>query len=276
MLIAWWPSRSNATTFRRWACSVSALACGAAFLISFRVISGPTAIELREGWQWLGPMAAAATVLGMLAGALASSKCRSSNGHVTIGFFEISTLFGAALAIITAVLLHPPGSIAHPMYWKLMLGGLVFASWLNLEWLAQRRPGPSLPLTLWLIFGGLSMVILYSPSANFSLMAASLSAAMGASFIIALLNPRLNLSHGAMHVLATLLAGLLVVGLIYNQVAPIVSFGLIALAPAMLWIGEAPAVTRLRPWQAVMTRVALAAIPVFIAVLLAMHASAAN
>lgn len=157
-----------------------------------------------------------------------------------------------------------------------MLGGLVFASWLNLEWLAQRRPGPSLPLTLWLIFGGLSMVILYSPSANFSLMAASLSAAMGASFIIALLNPRLNLSHGAMHVLATLLAGLLVVGLIYNQVAPIVSFGLIALAPAMLWIGEAPAVTRLRPWQAVMTRVALAAIPVFIAVLLAMHASAAN
>jgi len=278
MLIAWWPwgsKRHDTGTFRRWRLSAGAPACGGAFIISFLIISGWGAVHLRERFQWLLPMAAVATALGLTASALPWRNSQDSKDIVTRHFLDSSNLVGAALAIAATIMLHPPPLVAHPMIWKFALGGLVFTSWVNLEWLAQRRSGASLPLALWLIFGGLSMVFLHSALANFSLMAASLSAVMGAILIVALLNTQLNLSHGAMYVLAMLLAALLVIGLLYKP-RPSVCYGLIAIAPAMLWLGEISAVNRLKSWHAVIVRMVLVAIPVAIAVAVTMQIEAAE
>src|SRR6185295_2230210 len=124
LLVSWWPWRKSRNP--RLERMGSVLAFGAAFIVGFLHINGTDTIHLRERWHWLLPIAAAATLLGLISSASWPSKL-------------IRLICGILLVIETVWLLHPPGTleekiiIRDPQMWRMVLGGLVLLHWISLE-----------------------------------------------------------------------------------------------------------------------------------------------
>ena len=263
MLVAWWPlrrsdRRSQPLANAWWA---GACAVGVSFIAGlWQIADDWPGLPPKQRWMWLMPMAIAATVLGMVSGWLQPR-------HV------VQLAVGLLLALSATLLLHPPPAVDQPWLWKLGLGAAVLIVWLCLEVQAERHPGPSLPLAMTIVFTGVSLVIKESRFAMLSLSAAAASAAWGSVLLISIFNSKLRVSRGPMHVAAMLLPAMLVLGEFDRRGGvSIASFLLLAIAPLMLWLGELPPLRTRRPWQAALARAALVAVPVLIAVVLAMRA----
>ena len=99
----------------------------------------------------------------------------------------------------------------------------------------------------------------------------------GAAFVISLLNPRFSFQAGATPLLATMPPMILwLQGWYDTSGAPVACFLLPLLASPLLWLGELPVITRRRPWLGVASRALLAAIPVAIAIVLAMNTQSSD
>jgi hypothetical protein len=270
MLAAWWPRwrRKSATgavstggeagaARRGW---VGALAFGLAFIASFLVIAVRKSTQLfSEQWHWL----ACIDVAAMLVGMLASARVWPAGARVMLG------LIAAALA---GGLLHPPASIEHPQAFRAACAAASFIIWLAMESTARRHRGFSTPLLLALMFAGLSMVILHGHSAVFSLLAASLAAALTGAAVVGMLVP-LSLANGATHVLAAMLAATIATAWMYQTGE---RAALIVLLAAPLLLGAADALTSdsLAWWKRFALRLTCVLVPVAIAVAIAMRAAA--
>jgi len=258
MLIAWWPRHRKATAGAnpRWAAPI---ALGLGFLIAFTIVAGQRGWMLAERWHWLAPIVMAATVLGVIAGLM----CQRAAPQ---------WICAALAAVATAGLLHVPPGASHPLMWKLATGGLMFGAWICAETLAARRPGVSTPIAWSMIFAGLSIVLLESRLANFSLLAGSVAAMLGGIAVVALINRTVTLSRGGAIIIATFLSALSIQGLLYRAedavqwpcYVPIIA------APWSMWIAEIPAFKRMRPWQLVALRIALVVLTVGAAAAVAM------
>jgi len=122
---------------------------------------------------------------------------------------------------------------------------LVYALWTSLERLAQRRPGPSLPLALWAACAGTAVVLLQNRSALQAQLAGSLAAALGAAIVVSFLVRGAHLATGAIAILALVVSALLRQATIYDLPTP--CWALVALAFAAPWLGEIPALRQRSP-----------------------------
>ncbi|MCI0363428.1 MAG: hypothetical protein L0Y44_07255 [Phycisphaerales bacterium] len=260
MLAAWWPwSRRGSLYGGHWG---GAVACGLGFSVGFLVLTkGWPGVPPQERWQWLLLIGLGATVIGLMDAMLRPT----ATGRLA---------FGVALAVVTATFLHPPPAFA-AIAWKAALGVLVLATFLALEPVADRRPGSLIGLVLCIVFAGASMVIVQSRSAVLGLAAAAASATYGVCFAFGVINPRLRLSHGAIHVASALLPAMAISGWFYNfGDVGMTSFILLVTAPPMLWLGELGPVRRMKPWQAASLSLLAVLIIVALAVALAVAAGA--
>ncbi len=176
------------------------------------------------------------------------------------------------LLIPAAALLTKP--IDNPTYALLGLPGLcgaVLVCWLLLEPLAARRPGASLPLAFMVFFTGLSIFAFMTDATSWPIVLGAMSGVGGAALVAAWLNPRLSFQRGATPLLAALPAAVLWQrAWYYYGEAPWFAFVLPLTAFGLLWLGELPLITKRPPWMGVVVRGLLVAIPVAIAVILAM------
>lgn len=262
LLVAWWPraNRTSASTRpggKGWA---GALAFGLAFTAAFAIIvGGMPRFPPPERWQWLLPMIGAATGFGVLAGfaeRLATARW----------------IIGVLSAAVVGYLFHPLASITQPMAFRMAVAAAVLIIWIGMEGTARRHRGFTTPLLLSITFTGMSIVILQGHNANISLLAASVSAALGVACVLALLLPPLTLAGGATHVLAALLATIAATAWMYG-IGEKISLSLLAATPLIVRSAEW-VFSKTSGWRLVLVRVPAAAIPVAAAIVYAVLAAA--
>ena len=231
-----------------------AVALGLGFIAAFYFVAGTRGFQLQDRWHWLWMIANAAMALGVIASAVRANSL-------------MRMLAGTVLAIATAVLFQPPLSAANTTVWKAGLGAAVFVLWLLGESLALRKAGALMPMTLVIVFAGLSIVLLQTRQAGYSLLAASLSSMCGAAMMIAALNPRFTFANGGMHVISAMLPALCFLGWLYNSTdVPAWPFAILLVSPLAHWIAELPALARMKSWQRASVCVVVTTIFVSIAV----------
>ncbi len=148
----------------------------------------------------------------------------------------------------------------------------VFGAWSLLEAQARRRAGAAMPLLLAVLAGGSALVLALSGSASLGQLGGALAAAVGAALVIALLQPRLSLAHGAIGPLVIALAGLWLNGTFYADV-PIGSLVLLFVAPWLALVGRLGRVQRLAAWQSALVRAGAVLLPLALAAAWAYGAS---
>lgn len=251
--LAWrpWQRRSAQVQHGYWG---GPIALGLGFLAAFFVIAGPRGFLLKDRWHWMAAIVGASVVLGLIAALWRA---------VPIVRFMATV----ALAFATGALLQPPATVANPLYWKLAFGAVVLVSAQPLGIIALKHRGIALPLMFIPVFTGLSIMLLETRQAGFSLLAGALAAMCGVAFVIALFNRQFSLGHGGMFVLAAVLPTLSLLGWFYNVIeAPIWPFAILAVSPLMLIVCEVRLLTRVKPWQGLALRLALVSAPVAAAV----------
>ena len=257
MLVAWWPRSSKRgdpikPTVKGWA---SALALGLAFATAFcRIINGLPTWPPPEKWQWLLPIAILAGGCGVMAGMI--------ERPASVRWFVAIVCTG-----LTAWAFHPIASIQQPMLWRIGVGAATLLAWVCLEGSARRHRGFLTPLLLSVLFAGVSIVILQGKNANISLLAASVSAALGAIALVALLLTPLSLAGGATYILSALLMSMTAIAWIYGIGAPL-ALGLLAATPLILRGGEL-VTQRASGWKSMAIRIACCVVPVAGAVIIA-------
>lgn len=222
-------------------------------------------LKPHERWHWLLPMALAACVIGV-------------TGSLVHRAIVLRIAAALALGGAMALMLHPLATTAQPLAWRLGLGVLVILLWFEMEPLADRRAGPALPIALWIAFGGLSLVLEQSRFALLSLCAAGAATSAAVIAVAAFVRPGLSLARGGVYVAAALLASMATVGWLYNRSdVPLACFILPVVAPAGVWSIEFRwAKPRLSAWQGLLLAAVATALPVAIAVILAINSTAAD
>jgi len=229
MLLGWWPRRRSAQAIAAGKAPVTAVrggwagaqAIGLAFAASMLVIlKGLPAQPPAERWHWLLWIDVAATAVGVAAGMLAR-------------FAPLRPAFALLTAASTALLFHPLLSVEAALLARAEVGLVTLALWMAMDSSARRHRGPAAALLTSMIFAALSIVILQGHNATMSLLAASVSAALGAVTLVALVLPMISLADGASHVLAALLAGLVASAWMYGT-GDRVSLGLISATPLIV------------------------------------------
>ena len=151
--------------------------------------------------------------------------------------------------------------------WLLGLGAGVLAFWGVLEAGAERL-GRALPLPLLVLAGGVAAVEALSGSLPLAESAAVLAAPLALTWVASWFGPNLSLARGAVPVVATVLAGLILGGYFYAYV-PKVSALLLAAAPLVLFGDRLGPLRRLRPWKASLVLAVAILVPVGAAVAIA-------
>jgi len=152
----------------------------------------------------------------------------------------------------------------------LWIGGagifIAIVAW-NLEVLSRRRQGASMPAAL-LIYSVLASIILRVAGSG---LLANQMAALAACMIVALIfswwNPQFALSQGALTVFSILFFGLILQGYWYAEMRTVSLFVTIS-APFFLWYGESRKIFYMKPSKAVLWRMGLVAVPMFLALLI--------
>lgn len=238
LLLAWQPwRRKKSIETGQWRGHWAApLAFALAFVIAFVVMEGSRGFQLKDRWHVMLPITGIAGAVG-----------------IVVGLWRPGWWVRAVLAVIVAIAagwyLRTPASFEQPLLWKGILAAGVLLSWLNLEMLAARRPGPLIPLALIVVFTALSIVLVESYQAKFSLLAASMAACAGVILIMTMFNRAISLASGGTSVIAAVLSSMALIWWPYSREAVgAAPFGLIWATPAALWIAELPGVRRRRPW----------------------------
>ena len=258
MLAAWWPRWNQRSGVPReqpvkgWA---SALALGLAFAAAFcRIINGLPTWPPPEKWQWLLPIAVLAGGCGVVAGLIE----RPAGVRWAVAILS---------AGLTAWAFHPIASIGQPLLWRIGVAAAMLLTWACLEGSARRHRGFLTPLLLSMLFAGVSIVILQGKNANISLLAASTSAALGATCMIALLLTPLSLAGGATYILSALLPSMTAIAWMYAIGAP-PALAILAVTPLILRGGELIS-KRASGWKSMAIRFACTVVPVAGAVIIA-------
>lgn len=235
------------------------IALALAFFVSFISQNGWEKLHPTSKWDWNVYLALALGVIGLPAALLRESTW-------------FTWLAGPLLVLAIMLIIKPLDNPTHALLGIPGLCGVSLTLWFLLESLARKRPGASLPISFLIIFTGVAIIAELTGGLTFPIICGALSGVCGAAFVISLLNPRFSFHAGATPLLATMPPMILwLQGWYDTSGAPVACFVLPLLAVPLLWLGELPVITRQRPWIGVMARGLLAAIPVAIAIVLAMN-----
>lgn len=258
LMLAWQPWRKTTDVEHRRGCWAAPVAFALAFVIAFAVIEGTRGFQLKDRWHWMLRIAGTGSALGVIAAIWRPA-------------FATRLIFALLLALSAGALLRLPADFSSPVLWKAAFGGVVLIAWLNLDGLAKRSPGARLPLALAIVFTALSMILLQSYQAKFSLLAAAMAACCGIIVVFALLDRRINLGSGGALASTAILASMVFIWWLYcRDTVGTWPFALILLSPAGLWPCEWLAASRSKPWRAAVLGVVgvalLAGLAVFLSV----------
>jgi hypothetical protein len=241
LLFAWRPwskaFRDVSRTARRSAGWAAPAAIGLAFLISFFFEQGLPDIPPRERWEWLFPLVAAATIIGILVELVGERR------DVTLA----GTLIIAAMA---GWMLRLPDHAA--WFYRMGLAAVIIITiWMLLP-VTTNRHGPLAPFVFALTF--FAATPLFNEAAFLKLtviMTAVGGGALAMAIVALLARKSFTLGPGALIVLVTLLHGMLLTSKAYAPLDPPMPgmpYALLALAPAALWLAEVPIIAHRRPW----------------------------
>jgi len=108
--------------------------------------------------------------------------------------------------------------------------------WTLTERLAQRRPGPSIPLALSLLIAVASVFFLVGSSARLAQLAGVLGAALGGVSLVAMSVQRVSVARGMLAVMVPLYSALILYSWQYDK--PLGTPIILAAAPLTLWLAE--------------------------------------
>ena len=214
--------------------------------------------------QWLPYLAGAAGGVGVL-DSLWGDKHRL---RLAIRLFVSA---GAVWLLLRPILEHT-WTPTQGTVWVVLLALALFATWISLDALAKPVRGASVPLAMFIVAVGGSVVLLVSKTASLAQLCGAVAAMTGVSMLVAWRIPAMSLVPGATAVVAMLFGCLWLEGYLYAEV-PGVSAVLLAAAPAGLWIGQMPWLRGMGAWRAVLVRGAAVLVPTLIALAVAVAAS---
>ncbi len=237
------------------------MALGTGYLAGAVGVLGWPSFPAAESIQWLFYFAIAAAVLGILQ---------------SLWPDPLWLRWGSRLLLTTGLLwffLEPIREYewegAARWYWLVGLAVAMLGVWASLGSLAERLPGASLALVLIIVTTGTSVVALRSGFAKFAQLGGVLTATLGACWLIALRKPSFSLAPGGIDVVAVILCGLWL-GIYFFAEMPAGAGVLLALAPSLAWLSQLALVRKLNPWVAASINAVLVAVPVVIAILVAL------
>ena len=156
----------------------------------------------------------------------------------------------------------------------LWIGSLAAAAvvlWTAMEALAARRPGASVPISLWLATATASASMALTSSALLGQLTGAVAATLGAAVVLSLWAPRFSLAQGGITLWVLLYSSLMYQAYFYSDL-PLFAAVLLYAAPLAPWILEGIDTERWNPWKAVAARAACVAVPAAIALALAIAA----
>ncbi|PCJ61001.1 MAG: hypothetical protein COA73_07855 [Candidatus Hydrogenedentota bacterium] len=237
-----------------------ALALGTGIIAGYIALLGVPPLKPSQAVDWLPYMSAVAVIGGV--------------GQPWWGrkwFTFIPVLFLLAAIVLSIQLQNKIRYSWDGIEIAIWIGGLAGAvslvGW-NLERVADRRTGVSMPLAMWTWCAMGSVLLVLSGSALLGQIMGGLAAVFGAAVVLAWWNKGFTLTQGAMSVLALLYGSLLAQGYFYAE-TPMVSAVLAAGAPLVLWYGERRKVFYSAPFKAALWRMLYIAVPMGIALLVA-------
>jgi hypothetical protein len=249
------------------------LGLGLPVLLAFGMLIGWPDFPPRDTLQRFFYLVSATTLIGLLESVLSTRAI----------FRQMQALFFASGTLVPLMVLWSQlsfksvegSSTSSTQSWVWVFGvglGIGVLTLLN-DFLARKTPGVQYPFCWWLVTAGTAGALLISASAKGFQLAGALAAALGAAVIAGLIwKENFELSRGAARVFVFALTGLLLFG---NQFAklPTTSAILLAIAPLFAGVGELALLKACKPWQVTLIRLIACAVPVGIAVLLALKAN---
>jgi hypothetical protein len=269
LAISGWWSRRPAVKRRRPAWT-PAVALGVGYVVGHIAIRGrppyPPSLSMDAG-HWIAVMAPAAMLLGVIEAA------------VRLPSWLRWALRAALLMLLLWLMLNgmlSPDSDNRLSWFVLAAIGLAaLRFWGDLEALAARVRGPSLPFGLMLIAAGASGVLVASGSLVQGLQGGTLTAILGVLFLASFWHRDRRLLRSGVPVVAVILIGLSMEGFFYSYVPP-ASIVLLAIAPGGIWLGRNLAARCRSRWVAgVLTTIAVL-VPVGLALATAIATSPAQ
>jgi hypothetical protein len=213
-----------------------ALALGAGYMVFHTVIARPAfpPVEVTDRVPWI---VLAASALGLLESAFPGPAWTRWENRMIVSALTLGLILGPVLA-------------NEPEWDWRRLGGLlilVLACWANLEALASRAGAAWLGPSLMAVCASAAGALLLSGHFMGFQLAGGLAVVVGAVWLASLLIPGLSWSRGAIPILTTAMAGLLLIGNTYASL-PTTSGFLLAIAPVAAWIGRIGPSRRLSNW----------------------------
>jgi hypothetical protein len=142
-------------------------------------------------------------------------------------------------------------------------------SWILIEHLTARRPGPTGPILLWLLSTGSALLLLLGASPRLGFLTVTLAGVFGAYFLLSLLLKKSPISAGPALLCIPLLSAWLSYAYLDSSVITPLELSLLTAAPLLAWIPELPKISSLKSWKRELLRAALVAAPIAAAITLA-------
>ena len=261
VLLVTWRTRNAKNMGPAWA---SALAIGLAYLVGHAASLGeipgfPPKVSTHSFFYAV----AAATVLGLFEGLGRGNAISRLFLRLVMGVFLPWMLLQNLVARWERedALIHL-GSMAV----------LFVAVWTASERWAARRPGATLPLSLWAVATATSISVMLTGSAIYAQFGGTLAGALGAALVMSWWNPRISLAGGGAGIATAIVFGICVAGVYLSELpreaalclvgAPVVGY-LFDRGPGEKWAGR----------KAVLWRLGWTCVPLAVAVFLAWRAA---
>ena len=253
-IISWHMWRRNSLSrYGHWG---GAVGIGLGFVAAnFIIVSWPP-FPPNTAAQWLVYLAAVATLLTTL-----ERRWRLSPERLWRFRFGMSALF--MLLLLRSMIMYT-WSDPQALFWLAVIIPTTAAVWKYLDVFAKRNPGASLPMALWLVCTVAGACLLLSGSAMLGQLAGALAATFGAAVVLGIWARDFTLSGGGISVFVLIYAGLLWQGCFYSEL-PIVSGGLLFLAPLTVWVGKMKVIERLSSKKAALVQITVLCTPLAIA-----------
>ena len=262
-LAAAWTRREAPAGAGAWA-AAAALALG--YGVGQAGLLGWPSFPPVDATEWLPYFALASVIPGI---ALANPRVPGGIGWV----LRVATAGAVPWLLFRSLLAHTWSGLEGAA-WLAALGAALLALWVGLEPLARRPGGPGVPLAWLVTAAGGSVALFLTRSALLGQLGGVLAASIGTLTVASWLRPQRSLS-GAVPVVAVLLASLWSVGLLYSEM-PASCALLLAIAPLTAWITRLPRVRLLGGWRAALVCAAAAAVPVALALMIAVRSAPAD
>lgn len=226
MVIAWRPwQRDRRESVRGW--WGGTLGIGLGYLVGHVTINKWPSLPPAQATDYLFFIAVAAIVVGLTESfrlpVLARWGFRAALS-LGVSWFMISSGYKSG---------HSGGVVAA---WTVGQAAGMFLIWSLTERLAERRPGPSIPLAFSLLIAVASVFFLKGSSAKLAQLAGVLSAALGGASLVAMSVKRVSVARGMMAVVIPLYGALILYSWQYDK--PFGTPVILAAAPLALWIAE--------------------------------------